>query len=654
MSIDDTDPTDAPETAEAAPAVQPAAAPQQGVQQGPYGGQRGPGGGQRMMRGPGGRPMQQGGMRQGGGPGGRPMQQQQQVDPRAVDPQVNEGKVALEKGDLTLAELRAMQALQIVPDHLEGLMLLYQVRRKNNQGGPALENILRRIVRRDPNILWATTELAFALFARGERVECEGHARNAIRLAPRNAQAHGVMGLILTETNRAVAGEYHFRRAIELAGENARVAMNLANCLRSQGKVEEAESWFRKSTELEPGNVNAWIGWCRLEEVRRNIPRAWELLAEAEKVAPESADLSVTRALLYGREKKNEEAVAELSKSKDEGKIQQIPAISLLERGRLYDKMNRFDEAWADFVEGKRLCRDVQGRRYAEPMAKNQAERLKRFFTRQKMSLLPKATKNETMPQPIFIVGFPRSGTTMVEQTLTAHPEIAAGDELVFINDLARIGSRWLGSPLQYPECLADLWMGDNRLVLDQFRDYYLKRAEQLGLFVEGAKYFTDKMPLNETHLGLIHLIFPHAPIIHVRRHPLDILVSNFSNFLTHGFHQAFEVKTIARHYVLTDDLVEHYKQQLDLNYLEVRYEDLVEDQEPNVRKLLDFAGVTFDPKTLSFHENQRYARTASYAQVTEKLYDSSVFRYRQYRKYLDEAAAILKPSLDRLGYPSD
>jgi Tfp pilus assembly protein PilF len=587
------------------------------------------------------------------GTGGRPLPQAM-VDPRTVDPQVNEGKQALEKGDLTLAELRAMQALQIVPDHLDGLILLYQCRRRNNQTGQALENILRRIVRRDPNILWATTELAFMLFTRGERVECEGHARNAIRLAPRNAQAHGVMGLIMTETNRAVSGEYHFRRAIDIAGENGRVTVNLANCLRAQGKVEEAEVWFRKATELEPQNVNAWIGWCRLEEVRRNVARAWELLAEAEKVAPENADLSVTRALLYGREKKNEEAVAELSKSQVEGKVKQIPAISLLERGRLYDKMNRFDEAWADYVEGKRLCREVQGRRYNEGLAKDQAARLKRFFTRQRMGLLPKASKNETMPQPIFIVGFPRSGTTMVEQTLTAHPLISAGDELVFINDLARIGSRWLGSPLQYPECLADLWMGDNRLVLDQFRDYYLKRAEQLDLFQPGAKFFTDKMPLNETHLGLIHLIFPQAPIIHVRRHPLDILISNFSNFLTHGFHQAFEVKTIARHYVLTDDLVEHYKQQLDLNYLEVRYEDLVEDQEPNVRRISDFAGVDFDPKSLSFHENQRYARTASYAQVTEKLYDSSVYRFRQYRKYLDEAVTILKPSLERLGYPAD
>lgn len=589
------------------------------------------------------------GMRQA--PAGQ--QQQPRIDPRALDPLVNEGNAALQKGDWNLAELRAMQVLQQLPDHLNALILLYQSRRRNNQSGLPIENVLRRIVRRDPNLLWATAELAFMLFARGERVECEIHARNALRLAPRNAQAHGIMGLILTETNRAVAGEFHFRRAIEIAGENTRVAANLANCLKTQGKVEESETWYRKATELEPKNAGAWLGWARLEEVRRNFPRAWELLREAEAIAPQMPDIGLTRAVLYGREKKNEEAIAELSKSQEGEMARHISAVELLERGRLYDKMDRFDEAWADYTEGKRLCREVQGRSYNDQIAKDLVERLKRFFTRQRMSLLPRAAKNESMPQPIFIVGYPRSGTTMVEQTITAHPKVSAGDELVFMSDLARIGARWLASPLGYPECLADLWMGDNRLVLDQFRDYYLKRAEQLGLFEEGATFFTDKMPLNETHLGLIHLVFPDAPIIHVRRHPLDILISNYSNFLTHGFNQAFDVKTCATHYVRVDELVQHYRQQLDLNYLEIRYEDLVEDQEPNVRRLLDFVGVDFDPRCLSFHDNQRYARTASYAQVTEKLYDSSVHRYRQYRKHLDEAVAILKPSLERLGYPA-
>jgi hypothetical protein len=242
----------------------------------------------------------------------------------------------------------------------------------------------------------------------------------------------------------------------------------------------------------------------------------------------------------------------------------------------------------------------------------------------------------------------------MVEQTLGGHPLISAGDELPFIHDLTRISQRWLASPNPFPDCLTDLWLGDNRLAPNQFRDYYLRRSRERGIFEEGARFFSDKMPLNETHLGLIHLLFPESPIIHVRRHPLDVVTSNFSNFLTHGFNQSFDLGTIAQHYVLIDGLVEHYREQLDLNYLEIRYEDLVEDQEKQVRRMLQFVGVEFDPGCLAFHENRRYARTASYAQVTERLYGRSVHRYRNYRKHLDQAIVILRPVLSRLGYRVD
>ncbi len=563
-----------------------------------------------------------------------------------------EGKAGFDKGDHTLAELRAMQALSRVPEHLPALFLLYDCKKSQGPKGANYEDLLRRIIRQRPNLPLLMIELAFLLFSRGERVECETLARRSLRQAPRHPRAHGILGLIFTETNRSAAGEYHFRRVIEIEGETARVLVNLANCLKSLGKVEDSEAAYKKALVLEPNYVEALLGLCRLEEARRNIPRAWEFLQQASDASGGTADLGLIRAVLYGREKKTDLAVTELTKSQTAGK--RLTAIALLERGRLYDKMDRFDEAWADFVEGKRLCREVQGRRYNEAAAKNLVNGLTRFFTRGRMELLPRAGVNTQKPQPIFIVGFPRSGTTMVEQTITAHPLISAGDELVFVGDIARTASRMLASELRFPECLADLWIGDNLLALDQFRDNYLQRAEQLGIWEKGARYFTDKMPLNETHLGLIHLMFPQSPIIHVRRHPLDVLISNFSNFLTHGFEQAFDLKTSATHFVLTDNLVEHYRQQIDLNYLEVRYEDLVTDQEVNVRRILDFLKVEFDPRCLSFHDNQRYARTASYAQVTEKLYDSSVYRYRKYRKHLDEAVEILKPSMDRQGYPAD
>jgi hypothetical protein len=137
-------------------------------------------------------------------------------------------------------------------------------------------------------------------------------------------------------------------------------------------------------------------------------------------------------------------------------------------------------------------------------------------------------------------------------------------------------------------------------------------------------------------------------------RHPLDIVLSVFSNQLTHGLYCAYALETAARHLALTMDLVAHYRAQMTLRYLPVRYEDIVDDQEASIRRMLDFIGEPFDERCVAFQENRRYARTASYAQVTERLYDRSRYRYRHYRKELEPAAAILEPVIARLGYGLD
>jgi hypothetical protein len=255
-------------------------------------------------------------------------------------------------------------------------------------------------------------------------------------------------------------------------------------------------------------------------------------------------------------------------------------------------------------------------------------------------------------PQPIFIIGFPRSGTTLVEQTLSAHSQICAGDELPFVSDIAGMIPRMLGSPLAYPDALCELWMGDQREALDNLRDYYLQRARQAGFIQPGARWFTDKMPLNETHLGLISLMFPASPIIHLVRHPFDVVLSVFSNQLTHGFYCAYELETAARHYALIAELIAHYRAELPMRYLPVRYEDIVADQEGAIRRMLSFIGEPFEDACVSFHQNRRYARTASYAQVTEPLYDRSAFRHRHYARHMAPAIEpILAPAMARLGY---
>jgi tetratricopeptide (TPR) repeat protein len=557
-------------------------------------------------------------------------------------------------GRMAEAEKLCLDVLELAPGQGGALAVLFQIRKAMGVFSAA-EALVRRLVELDPNNIWATQELALLLFGKGDLVEAEVQARNAVRIAPADPQSHNLMGMILTEANRPQFGEYHYRRALELLGQRQPILLaNLAWNLKNQGKMAEARALYEESTALDPAVLQTLLGWARMEETDRDFARADALLDQAERLAPDNQSVLLHRAVIRGRTKHYDEALTILDRIERQSQGGGLGTNELLEKGRLLDKMGRFDEAFAAFAAGKRKSVELSGTVYMADHATQLVGRLKNYFTAGRLRIVPRAKPVESGPRPLFIVGFPRSGTTMVEQTLSAHPRISAGDELSFVNDITSLMPRMLNSPLAYPEALADLWMGDQREGLDNLRDYYQQRVRQLGIVEPGAAWFTDKMPLNETHLGLIALMFPEAPIVHVLRHPLDIVLSVFSNHLTHGFYCANALETIAQHYVLVMDLVEHYRREMSLKYLPVRYEDIVDDQETHVRRMLAFVGVGFDKRCLKFHDNKRYARTASYAQVTEKLYDSSRYRYRHYLKHLRPVIPMLEPVIMRLGYTID
>ena len=551
------------------------------------------------------------------------------------------------------AERCCHEVLELAPTQPDALGILYQICRSTDRP-VAAEVLLRRMVNFHPNTFWATNDLILLLLDKGAVLEAEIHARNAVRIAPENPQSHNLMGMVMTEANRPQVGEYHYLRAIELSGTRDPILLaNLAWNLKNQGKMAESRRLYQESTAARPDVVQTLLGWARMEEADRNFDRAGELLDQATLAAPDDPGLLLTRAVLHGRTGSYADALAVLDRAaqlRDRG----LGPNELLEQGRLLDRLGRYDEAFAAFTEGKRQCREVAGLAYRGEQAQELAARLRGFFTEGRLRLLPRATVRQDIAQPIFILGFPRSGTTLVEQTLSAHSRIVAGDELPFINEITEAIPRSLNSPLAYPEALAELWMGDRRYGLDELRDDYLERVRHLGILKSGTAWFTDKMPLNEMHLGFIALLFPQAPLIHVVRHPLDVLLSTFSNNLTHGFYCAYSLESIAAHYLLTMELVEHYRSEMMLHYLAIRYEDLVDEQEQSVRRMLRFIGEPFDPQCLNFHENRRYARTASYAQVAEPLYDTSRYRYRHYRHQLEPIISILEPIIRRLGYCID
>jgi len=406
---------------------------------------------------------------------------------------------------------------------------------------------------------------------------------------------------------------------------------------------------YEESLAAAPNSLHTLLGFARLEEADRNLHAAMALLDRAEEQFPNNPSVKLQRAVVLGRLRDAAGALDVLDALAADKAT--LGPSEYLEKGRLLDKMGRYDEAFAAYDEGKKRLREVSGHAYLDAHAQQITGRLKGFFVATRMRTLPRATRRDGVAQPIFVLGFPRSGTTLLEQTLTAHPRIAAGDELPIINEIANLMPRMLDSPLAYPEALAELWMGDHREDLNNLRDHYLRKVAQLGIVPEGAAWFTDKMPLNETDLGLISLLFPESPMLHLTRHPLDVVLSVYSNLLTHGYYCAYALETAATHYALVMDLVQHYRSELSLRYMPVRYEDIVDDQEASIRRVLDFVGEEFDPGCLAFHENRRYARTASYAQVSEKLYDRSRYRYRNYLPHLKPIIPILEPVIERLGY---
>jgi tetratricopeptide (TPR) repeat protein len=566
---------------------------------------------------------------------------------------------AFASGDSVAAEARSLEVLEMAPRLPSALWILYQVRRRAGHEQAALV-LLQRLVAVAPNNADATQELALLLFQRGDLVAAEYHARNAVRLAPTHPHSHNLMGMILTEAQRPHIGEFHYRRALEISGARDPILLaNLAWNLKCQGRIAEARKLYEESAEATPDVFQTLFGWGQLEEVDGNFVAAKALLDRAAELRPDDPGLRVARATLLVREGKLATALAELEPAPAGDSNGGVTGFrsdpnAVLEKGRILDSLGRYDEAFACFDEAKHLAGEITGKRYLDQQAREIADRLRQFFIADRLRLMPRASVREGCAQPIFILGFPRSGTTLAEQALSGHARIAAGDELPFINEISDAIPRLFGSPLSYPEALAEWWMGDNRRGPETLRDAYLQKADLRGVIKPDSTYFTDKMPLNEMHLGLISLIFPRSPLIHILRHPLDVVLSVYSHHLTHGYFCAFALETIAQHYALTMDLVHHYRAQMALRYLPIRYEDMVADMLGSVRRMLDFIGESFDERCVNFQDNRRLPQTPSYAQVAQRLYDRSRFRYRHYRKHLEPVIPILKPAMERLGYVLD
>lgn len=552
-----------------------------------------------------------------------------------MDTQLASGFEALERHDHDRALSAALAYLEKHGDDVRALEIAARAYEMKNDAARAAET-LGRLLRSDPNTPWAYEKLADVFLDHGRLDKAEALLRQGVRYCPDAAGIHVRMGGVLSENNRHVAGEWHFRRALEIDGENVAALSGLARNLIEQGCIDDADAIYREAHRLAPGNATLLAHWARLAELRGELELADSRLSEAEAAAP--GQFRLLRASLCARQGDIERAVATI------GEGGNLNGDALLERGRLRERLKRYDDAWRDFVAGNAaLAKAVPA--YDRAAVERFFAELEETFTAATIANLPAAATRTDAAQPLFIVGAPRSGTTLIEQVLVSHSAIRAGGELPFVADLRELSEKLVPHGA-FPGNLAWSGTGDLRHVGTLFRDYYLARAEEYGL-TSGASYFTDKMPWNELYLPLIRMAFPDAPILAMRRHPLDVLVSMFANKLNHGFHCAYSVDGIAHQLSLMERLYRHYASRMAPRIFEVGYESFVDDHEGETRRILDYLGLKLEQACLDFHETRRYAATPSYRDVAEPVSRRAVGRHRPYLAHLEPHLEPLAALLD-------
>jgi Flp pilus assembly protein TadD len=524
------------------------------------------------------------------------------ADPSNAEAWSNLGNVLQQAGRSEEAEQALRKALRLKPRLAEAYFNLGNVLRDQGRPEEALEAYGRSEVLQ-PGAHVVPLNRAVLLRDLGWLTEAEAAYRKVLDMRAESLDAELGLVHVLVDAGRAEEAEGHCRRVIERAPEDPRAHDHLGMVLRSLGRRKEAEAAYRRAIELAP------------DDARRH-----RNLALVKRFVPDDPDLAAIERLLAAADPADPVQCAHLhyaaAKAREDLDDPPERVFAHYEAGaghvrRTFDYDIAVDEA--------RLAR-IGESWPAEPGAASG----------------PGADPGRA---PIFIVGMPRSGSTLVEQILGAHPRVRAGGERP---DLGRI----VASQEYEHRCSFSRWPAE----------LLASAAEEVGRAyraavtdpVTDAERVTDKMPSNFTYLGLLAKALPESRVIHVRRTPADTCLSCFAQLFASGQAFTYDLDELGRYYRAYDALMRHWHAALDPGFLlEVRYEELVSDPETVVRRLLAHCGLEWDPACLDFSQLQRTVRTASAEQVRQPLYTRSIGRWQRYRDHLGplfEALGDLAP----------
>ncbi len=563
------------------------------------------------------------------------------------------GSILAQQGQLPLAEKQFREALRIQPSVAILHAALGSVFRDQGKLADA-ESSFRTALRLNPGIPNVRLEIARILIGSGNTKDAErlildeigkhgstsdahhllgelhhvrgniqaalDHYHNAIRLQKNRVDTYYKLGKIFHSQGRLKEAEEHYRTAIGLAPSAAALHHALGVTLLTAGKLDEAESLFDKALKLDPRHINAQLFKITCLERRGQHETALKYANNLRTDGIIHPHLATILANLTRDRSRLDETLSYVDRvrnnfNRDSEGMEQM----LFATGSMLDRLGEYEKAFSYYKEANDMGHiDFNT---AEHFAFIDA--VINVFNSSLLSRLPAASKRT--PRQVFIIGMPRSGTSLTEQILGQHPLVMPGGERTDISNLISLLVKKTGDSRGYPFAITnDISSSD----MEQAAEDYMSAMPPEH---DGIQVLTDKMPQNFLYLGLISKLFPDARIIHCIRDPRDTCLSIYFQRFGRDHHYATRLEDIAAYYKTYQRLMKHWERVLDIPMFTLEYEQLVTAPETTISKLLSFLDLEWDDACLNFHTSKRFVATSSYEQVRRPFYTHSVKRWRNY-----------------------
>jgi tetratricopeptide (TPR) repeat protein len=502
-------------------------------------------------------------------------------------------------GDPAQAEDIYRNILRRYPEHVEAMRRLAAIATEHQKYRDA-EVFLRQAVKVAPDYARARLDLSVALLNQDKLEEAITTALELVEQTPDIAESQLALGNALARADRAVEAVEAYQRALDIAPDHAGAFSGLGQQLKTVGRREESIAVYRRAIESDPKNAEPY----------------WSL-ANMKTFRFDDNDIKTMQTLL------EDETLNDLAQ------VQLCNALGFAFEGR-----KNYDQAFSYFQQcnDKHRASEVYDPVETQVTTDRQIEVFTRQFIEEREGL------GAADPSPIFIVGLPRSGSTLIEQILASHSQVEGTHELSDLGMIVR-GLPQKSRNLRFPENLP----GMKSQVWASLGEAYIQRTQK---FRRGAPRFIDKNPNNFKYIGLLHLVLPNARIINARRHPLDSCLGSYKQLFAQGQPFTYDLTEIGEYYLQYQRLMDHWHQLLPGAVLDVQYEAVVDDLEGQVRRILEYCGLPFEQACVDFHQTERAVKTASSEQVRQPIYSSSLNLWENYQPHLAELIEVLEPLL--------